>query len=394
MVRPLTRQYPELQNRRRTANGEQSSAGCEELHDLAGLELPVLSRAQARRKGKRMTSIVAGIGWHVIGAGMAASFYAPIEKVKKWSWETTWALAGIFSWILLPIGVSLILLPNFGGFFASMGTPLLWKVALFGAMWWVGNVSYGLTMRYLGMSLGIGVAIGVTLVVGTLIPPLMHGQFAFLFETRGGLLTMAGVFVALIGVAIVSYAGHQKEVQLRGEVREFNLTLGLLLALMCGIFSSGMSFAIDAAKPMEAAALHLGVNPLYAALPSYVFIMGGGAVINLSYCFIRLAALKRLSLRQDLQQSRPTLVKNALLASTGGIMWYLQFFFYAWGAANIPQRISYVNWMLHMSIYVLCGGLVGLALGEWAGVGSRPVRLLWIGIAIIILAANLVGLAS
>ena len=213
-----------------------------------------------------------------------------------------------------------------------------------------------------------------------------------LFTTRSGLITMAGVLVALIGVAVVSWAGHQKEVQLRGHLEEFNVGLGLLLAIMCGIFSSGMSFAIDAAKPMEAAALQLGVNPLYAALPSYVIIMGGGAVINLAYCFIRLAVLPRLSLRGDLRQSNERLVKNALLASTGGIMWYLQFFFYAWGAANIPQHLSYVNWMLHMSIYVLCGALVGLALGEWADVKSRSVRLLWAGVVIIIAAANLVGL--
>jgi L-rhamnose-H+ transport protein len=339
-----------------------------------------------------MASVIAGIGWHVMGAAMAASFYAPIEKVKKWSWETTWAVAGIFSWILLPISVSVYLLPDFHGFYASMGPHLLLKVALFGAMWGVGNVSYGLTMRHLGMSLGIGVAIGVTLIVGTLAPPLLHGQGMMLVTTRGGLLTVAGVLVALVGVAIVSYAGHQKEMQLRGEIQEFNLGLGLLLAAMCGIFSSGMSFAIDAAKPMEAAALHLGVSPLYAALPSYVCIMGGGAIINLSYCFIRLAALKRLSLRADLSQSRPLLLKNAVLAATGGIMWYLQFFFYAWGASNIPQRLSYVNWMLHMSIYVLCGGLVGLALGEWKEVGGRPLRLLWAGMLVIIAAANLVGL--
>jgi len=119
----------------------------------------------------------------MVGAASAASFYAPIEKVKKWSWETTWAVAGLFSWILLPIGVSFLLLPHFGAFYSSIPTEVLWKVALFGAMWGVGNVSYGLTMRYLGMSLGIGVAIGVTLVVGTLVPPLMHGQAASLFQT-------------------------------------------------------------------------------------------------------------------------------------------------------------------------------------------------------------------
>jgi L-rhamnose-H+ transport protein len=339
-----------------------------------------------------MPVILAGIGWHIVGAACAASFYAPIEKVRKWSWETTWAIAGFFSWILLPIGVSLILLPDFHAFYASQGPGLLLKVALFGAMWGVGTVSYGLTMRHLGMSLGIGVAIGVTLVVGTLVPPLIHGQAAMLFSTRSGLLTMAGVLVALIGVAVVSYAGHQKEMQMGAEVQEFNVKLGLLLAVLCGIFSSGMSFAIDAARPMQAAALALHVNPLYAALPSYVIIMGGGAIVNLAYCFIRLAALPRLSLRADLGQPSPTLLRNFLLAAAGGIMWYLQFFFYAWGAASIPQRLFYVNWMLHMSIYVLCGGLVGLALGEWKGVASRPIRLLWAGVLVIIAAANLVGL--
>jgi L-rhamnose-H+ transport protein len=153
-----------------------------------------------------------------------------------------------------------------------------------------------------------------------------------------------------------------------------------------------MAFAIDAARPMEAAALQLGVNPLYAALPSYVFIMGGGALVNMSYCFIRLAALKRLSLRADLAQPGATLLKNGCLAAAGGIMWYLQFFFYAWGAANVPQRLFFVNWMLHMSGYVLFAGILGLALGEWAGVSGRPVRLLWVGMIIIIAAANLVGL--
>jgi len=339
-----------------------------------------------------MPAIIAGIGWHTLGAAMAASFYAPIEKVKKWSWETTWAVAGFFSWILLPIGVSFILLPGFRAFYGSLDPGLVWRVALFGAMWGVGNVSYGLTMRHLGMSLGIGVAIGVTLVVGTLVPPLIHGQATMLFTTRSGLLTMAGILVALIGIAIVSYAGHQKELQMGSEVQEFNVRLGLALAVMCGIFSSGMSFAIDAATPIRTAALHLGVNSLYAALPSYVIIMGGGAVVNFAYCFFRLAFKKDLSLRRDLSQTRGTISKNGALAAAGGIMWYLQFFFYAWGAANIPQRLSYVNWMLHMSIYVLCGGLVGLALGEWKGVGSRPVRLLWGGILVIIAAANLVGL--
>ena len=123
-----------------------------------------------------MDAILVGIGWHMVGAACAASFYAPIGKVKKWSWETTWAVAGIFSWIILPLSVSFLLLPNFHAFYASIDAPVILKDAPLRSMWGIGNVNYGLTMRHLGMSLGIGVAIGVTLVVGTLIPPTLHGQ--------------------------------------------------------------------------------------------------------------------------------------------------------------------------------------------------------------------------
>ena len=328
----------------------------------------------------------------MVGAASAASFYAPISKVKRWTWESTWAVAGIFSWVLLPICVSAILLPDMPAFYSSLDSSVVLKTFLFGCMWGVGNVSYGLTMRYLGMSLGIGVAIGVTLVVGTLIPPLIHGQARELITTRGGQLTLLGIVVALCGIVLVSIAGHRKEIALGSEIREFDVKKGLLLAIMCGIFSSGMSFAIDAAKPIQAGALGLGVNPLYSALPSYVIIMGGGGLVNFIYCFTRLAFKKDLSLKADLALPGATLLKNGTLAATGGIMWYFQFFFYAWGAANIPASYAYVNWMLHMSGYVLFGGIVGLALGEWAGVGNKPVRLLWAGMLVIIAAANIVGL--
>lgn len=341
-----------------------------------------------------MPSIIAGIGWHMVGAAAAASFYAPIEKVKKWSWETTWAVAGLFSWILLPIGVSLFLLPNFAAFYSAISSSVLLKVFLFGCMWGIGNVNYGLTMRYMGMSLGIGVAIGVTLVVGTLVPPLMHHQFGVLFHGGTGAYAMSGIGLALVGIAIVSWAGHQKERAQGVTIEEFDLKKGLFLAVLCGIFSSGMSFAIDAARPMTAAAQHIGIKPLYAALPSYVIIMGGGALVNFGYCFTRLGFLKDLSLRRDLSQSGSTLLINGLMAASGGIMWYFQFFFYAWGAASIPARLFFINWMLHMSLYVLFGGLIGLALGEWRGSGSRPVRWLWVGMAVIIAAANLIGLGA
>jgi L-rhamnose-H+ transport protein len=337
-------------------------------------------------------AVMLGILWHLVGAASAACFYAPFKKVRHWSWETMWSIGGLMSWLILPWAVSYVLLPDFWRYYSSFGLSTLLPVFLFGAMWGIGNVNYGLTMRYLGMSMGIGIAIGITLVVGTLMTPLLQGRFVALFSSAGGQLTLLGVAIALLGVVIVSWAGVLKERAMGIRAEEFNLRKGLLLAVMCGIFSAGMSFAMDAAKPMHQAAADLGIDPLYVALPSYVVIMGGGALVNLAYCFIRLAVKTDLSVRADFSQAKSLLVANVLFSLLGGTMWYLQFFFYAWGHANIPAQYDFISWMLHMSFYVLCGGLVGLLLREWKNAGRRPVSVLCIGCLTIILAANVVGL--
>ncbi|TNH03660.1 L-rhamnose/proton symporter RhaT [Testudinibacter sp. TR-2022] len=338
------------------------------------------------------SSIFLGIFWHFIGATSAACFYAPLKKVTNWSWETMWAVAGLFSWILLPWGISYWLLPDFSAYYASFSSNILIPVFLFGAMWGIGNIGYGLTMRYLGMSMGIGIAIGITLIFGTLMTPILQGRFGELLASTGGKMTLIGVLVALVGVAVVSYAGLLKERVSGIAAEEFNLKKGLILAIICGIFSAGMSFAMAAAVPMHESAAQLGVDPLYVALPSYVVIMGGGAIINLGYCIIRLIIKPELSFRKDMSVTKNLLISNALFAALGGIMWYFQFFFYAWGHANIPADYGFMSWMLHMSFYVLCGGIVGLILKEWKNTGTKPVRVLCIGCLIIVLAANIVGL--
>ena len=167
-------------------------------------------------------AITMGIFWHLIGAASAACFYAPFKKVKKWSWETMWSVGGIVSWIILPWAISALLLPNFWAYYSSFSLSTLLPVFLFGAMWGIGNINYGLTMRYLGMSMGIGIAIGITLIVGTLMTPIINGNFDVLINTEGGRMTLLGVLVALIGVGIVTRAGQLKERKMGIKAEEFN----------------------------------------------------------------------------------------------------------------------------------------------------------------------------
>jgi L-rhamnose-H+ transport protein len=207
-------------------------------------------------------AITMGIFWHLIGP--------PVQPVSMPRLKGKTLVVGnhVVGW-----GYRLLADPaldhqrhavaRFLGLLLFFNASTLLPVFLFGAMWGIGNINYGLTMRYLGMSMGIGIAIGITLIVGTLMTPILNGNFDVLIHTQGGQMTLLGVLVAVIGVAIVTRAGQLKERKMGIKAEDFNLKKGLVLAVMCGIFSAGMSFAMNAAKPMHDAAAALGVDPLY-----------------------------------------------------------------------------------------------------------------------------------
>ncbi|WP_208020476.1 L-rhamnose/proton symporter RhaT [Vibrio viridaestus] len=337
-------------------------------------------------------SVVAGIGWHLVGAASAAAFYAPYKKVQGWSWELMWSIGGLFSWVLMPWIVTSMLVPNLAEFYADIPLSTFAMLMFCGALWGIGNITYGLTMRYLGLSMGIGIAIGLNLAVGTLLPPIIKGKFGELMSSNGSTLTMLGIAVALVGIAIVTFAGNAKEKAMGQKAEEFNLRKGVTLAIICGIFSAGFAFGLDAAGPIRAQSEALGINYLYVAMPAYGFIMGGGAIVNFGFCIFNIVTKKEISIRHDISIGKSLLIRNLLFSAMGGIMWYLQFFFYGWGEASVPENLGYINWMLHMSGYVLFGGVIGLVMAEWKGVGTRPVRILILGLLVITAAANIVGM--
>lgn len=337
-------------------------------------------------------SVVAGIGWHLVGAASAAAFYAPYKKVKGWSWELMWSIGGLFSWVIMPWLVTAMLVPNLSEFYANVPMSTFAMLIFCGAMWGIGNITYGLTMRYLGLSMGIGIAIGLNLAVGTLLPPILKGELGALISSAGGSLTMIGIAIALVGIAIVTYAGNEKEKAMGEKVEEFDLKKGVTLAIVCGIFSAGFAFGLDASGPIREQSELLGINYLYVAMPAYGFIMGGGALVNFAFCLYNIFSNKEISVRRDLSLAKGLMIRNLLFTAMGGIMWYLQFFFYGWGEASVPEHLGYINWMLHMSGYVLFGGVIGLIMAEWKGVGTRPVRILVFGLLVITSAANVVGM--
>jgi L-rhamnose-H+ transport protein len=327
-----------------------------------------------------------------LGALASASFYIPIKLIKNWEWEVSWMLNGVVSWIILPLLVVYCLLPDVAGFYGQVPTAVLLKTYILGALWGIGGLTFGMTMRFLGMSVGFGVAIGLTLVVGTLLPPIINGEFIQQLSTSKGMIALVGIVLAIVGILVSTLAGYHKEREQGNRSEEFNLKKGVIIAIICGFLSAFMAFAIDSGKPIQDIALAMGVDPLYQIMPSYVVIMLGGFTTNLLYCGVKAV---RNNTFQKMRMQQAQVGKNIFLAVAAGSLWYAQFFFYGWGHVQMESaKLGYVSWTLHMSLLVLGGGLWGVVLKEWLGCTSKPLRLLYASMAIIIFSTIVIGIGA
>src|SRR5512140_2075121 len=161
-----------------------------------------------------------GVFFHWLGGLASGSFYVPYKGVRKWAWEVYWLVGGFFSWIIAPWLLASIMTTDLLGVLRQQSWTTLWWTYFFGAMWGFGGLTFGLTMRYLGMSLGMGVALGYCAAFGTLVPPIaksffpgipVESSFQDILSSTPGLITLGGVAVCLFGILIAALAGLTKE---------------------------------------------------------------------------------------------------------------------------------------------------------------------------------------
>jgi L-rhamnose-H+ transport protein len=318
--------------------------------------------------------------------------------VKRWSWETSWLVGGFFSWILAPWVLGLALTNNLPGVLAhAPGTALFWAW-FFGLLWGLGGLTFGLTMRYLGMSLGYGVALGICAACGTLIPPVFKGTLATIASSAPGRMTLAGIGLCVIGIALSALAGLSKERELPADakqatVKEFNFKKGLGVALFCGVMSACFAFGLEAAAPLADLSTAAGTSPLWTGLPKLVVVLAGGFTTNALWC-VALNLRHRtggeyLAARTPAGEPVPRL-PNLLLCALAGVTWYFQFFFYTMGETQMG-RFGFSSWTLHMASIIIFSTVWGLALKEWRGTSRRTHGFIAAGVAVLILSTLVVG---
>jgi L-rhamnose-H+ transport protein len=337
----------------------------------------------------------AGILLIALGSVGAASFYVPFKKVRVWAWESYWLSQGVAAWLIAPILFAWIFVPH-GELFKIIGeAPLSAKLAamFFGALWGFGGLTFGLSIRYLGVALGQSIALGLCAAFGTLIPPIVKGEN--LLSTTAGILTIVGVSIAVAGIAVIGYAGALKskemsEEEKRAAVREFALKKGILIAIFAGVMSACFNFGFESGKPIETIALAHGTNPLFQKNPSLIFILFGGFITNLVYCGY--LNIRNKTYRDYYTVPAETLLNNLFFTFLAGLLWFLQFHFFGMGSSKLPASMAVFGWSILMALNIAISNIWGIFLNEWKGVGRKTIVVLIIGILILILSTFVVKL--
>lgn len=324
-----------------------------------------------------------------VGSMGQSSSYVPIKKVKEWSWESFWLVQGVFAWLVFPYLGALLAIPDghsLGELLSAGDGGAALKSIFFGVLWGVGGLTFGLSMRYLGIALGQSIALGTCSAFGTLIPAVMKGEQLFSGE---GLVLLIGVSVAIAGIAVIGYAGslrakNMTEEQKKAAVKDFALGKGLFVALLAGVMSASFNLGLEAAEPIRLKAVELGTEGLYAGLPAILMVTFGGFLTNAVYCLFQ--NVKNKTLKDYTSVSGKVWVNNLLFTALAGILWYSQFFGLTLGKSFFTEGsvMMAFSWSILMSLNVTFSNVWGMVLKEWKGAGSKTVSVLVIGMLILI----------
>lgn len=338
---------------------------------------------------------IAGILLIALGSIGAASFYVPFKRVKEWAWESYWITQGVAAWLIAPWLFALIFVPSGELIPIIKESPSSAKLMamMFGILWGFGGLTFGLSLRYLGVALGQSIALGLCAAFGTLIPAFVSGQN--LFVTKTGILTVIGVSLAVAGIAIIGYAGALKSKEMTDEekkaaVKEFALKKGILIAIFAGIMSACFNFGFEAGKPIENIATEHGTNPLFQKNPTLIFILFGGFLTNLVYCGY--LNIKKGTYKDYYSSSGKVLINNLAFTFLAGFLWFLQFHFFGMGSSKLPHGMAVFGWSILMALNIAISNIWGIILNEWKGAKMKTITILIVGIVVLILSTFVVKL--
>ncbi len=329
---------------------------------------------------------VIGTGLHAIGGISAASCYLPNTQTRQWSWGTFWIAQSLFAWVIMPLVVGWLTVPGFFRILAEAPSKPFWMAFILGAAYGFGGMSFGKAINHIGYSLTYTLAIGISAVLGTLLPMMIFGGLIDYFTKPGGGIVLSGMILSLSGVVICGWAGFRKENDLMscaGERQKFNMTVGLLLTIVAGVLSGVFNLSLEYGKPIADMAARNGAGH-FEGNAKMVISTSGCFVVNIIWFVvagIRKGTLKEFVFNNGL--SSKIIVQNWFWSALAGSLWCFQFFFYGLGHVKMGS-FQFASWVLHMSMLIFFSYIVGVLMKEWKNVRLKTYLILITGLLILI----------
>jgi L-rhamnose-H+ transport protein len=342
-------------------------------------------------------NILAGILLIAFGAFSSGSFAVPFGKIKGWGWETYWMVFSTGAYIIFPLLGCVIFAPNFIEIISETDSKTIVAVFLLGMVYGVGNLSFGLALRYLGLSLGYALSLGLMLAIGTLIPPVLDGRLELMLQKDGGMLLIWGVFVACAGIALSAWSGILKDKQVsesakKASIGEFNFVKGILAAVLVGVTGSAMSLGFERGLPITETASGKGVDTLFTMMPLLVVLFSGTFVTTIFWCVYLGNKNKTLSNYIKAENGK-ILVFNYLFGLLAGLLWFSQFILYGMGKSKMGP-FTFTSWGILMALTIVFATVWGLIRGEWKGASKKVYFLMVLSLIIIIVSSFMIGISG
>lgn len=332
---------------------------------------------------------VTGTFLHALGGTSASTCYLPFQKTNKWSWNTYWLVQATFAWLVFPLIIGFITVPDLFGVFSKSDATLITQIILLGCIYGFGGMSFGYAIKHIGYSLTYTISIGISAILGTIVPLLLHGTVIEHFSKPGGIIILSGMSLSVVGISLCGLAGYKKENDLKTSKKNtsttfgFNMQKGLLLTVVAGILSAVFGISLELGAPIAAIAGEHGAGHFEGN--ANLLLSTGGAFIT-NFIWFTIVGIRQNTLKEMTNSKTiggKTITLNFAMSILSGALWYGQFFFYGLGHVRMGP-FKFASWVIHMSMLIFFSYLVGLVMKEWKNVSRNTYTTLVIALLVLV----------
>lgn len=340
-----------------------------------------------------MSNPIFGTLIHGVGGISASTCYLPAQKIERWSWGSYWLLQAVFAWVIFPVAIGWLTVPNLFEVLANAPASVIWPAFLLGAVYGFGGLSFGLAIKEIGYSLTYTISIGISAIFGTVMPLLIKGTLIAEFSKEGGMILLTGMLLSLVGIFLCGFSGYRKEHNIENTGTHFNFKKGLTLTIIAGLLSAVFGVSLSVGEPIAKLAEEAGAGS-FNGNANLILSTGGAFLTNLiwfGFLGIKDGTIREIGQVKSI--GKKIWARNISFSVLSGALWYFQFFFYGLGHVGLGE-FGFASWVIHMSMLIFFSFIVGMLMKEWKHVSKSTYTILIAGLLVLVLSFVVMTIGS